>query len=75
SGVFDAVKIDEAKLDKLYAFDLFLAESVSAVEEGAERVKALPPEAVGPDALKPLEDQVATCNSKIEERMALFREA
>jgi len=74
SGVFDAVKIDEAKLDELYAFDVLLAESVSAVQEGAGRLKALPPEAMGPDALEPLEREMASFDSKIEKRMALFRE-
>ncbi len=75
SGVFDPIKIDEAKLDELYAFDIALAESVSAVQEGAARLKALPSDAVGTDALKPLEQHIAAFDGKVQERMALFRQA
>jgi len=75
SGLFDTVKIDEAKLDALYAFDLSLAEAVSTVQEGAARLKAVPPEAIGPDALESLEQHMASFDKSIEERMALFRGA
>lgn len=74
SGVFDAIKIDEDKLDQLYAFDIALAESVSAVQETAENLKASSPEAMGADALEPLEQKIASFNGKLHERMALFRE-
>jgi hypothetical protein len=74
SGVFDAIKIDEARLDQLYAFDIALAESVSAVQGTAENLKASTPEAMGADALEPLEQQIASFNGKLHERMTLFQE-
>ena len=74
SGVFDAIKIDEDKLDQLYAFDIALAESVSAVQEAAENLKAPRPEAMRADAIEPLEQKIASFNGKLHERMALFRE-
>jgi hypothetical protein len=74
SGVFDAIKLDEAKLDQLYAFDIALAESVSAVQEAAENLKAPPPEAMRVDAIEPLAQEIASFNGKLQERMALFRE-
>jgi hypothetical protein len=75
TGIFDGARIDEAKLDELYAFDVLLAESVSTVEQGAARLKALPPEAIGPAVLEPLEQDLASFDSKMEERAALFTEA
>jgi hypothetical protein len=74
SGVFDAIKLDEAKLDQLYAFDIALAESVSAVQEAAEHLKAPPPEAMRADAIEPLGEKIASFDSKLQQRMALFRE-
>ncbi len=73
SGVFDAVKIDEDKLDKLYSFDIALAESVSAVQETAERLKAAPDQASATGPLEALEQQVISFDNKLQERMALFR--
>ena len=72
SGVFDAIKIDEEKLDRLYAFDIALAELVSAVQEAAERLSASAPQAKVTDALEPMEQQVVTFVNKIEERKNLF---
>jgi len=74
SGVFDAVKIDEAKLERLYAFDIALAESVSAVQDAARGLKGTAPEAIGTDALKPLEQQIASLDDKVRERVAVFQE-
>lgn len=73
SGVFDAVKIDEAKLDALYAFDIALAELVSAVQEAAEGLRTASLETVQAGALAPLKEQIATFNDKFEERATLFR--
>jgi hypothetical protein len=74
SGVFDAIKIDEAKLDRLYAFDIGLAESVSAVQDAANGLKGGSPQAIGTDALEPLEQQIASFDDKVRERMAFLRE-
>jgi hypothetical protein len=73
SGIFDAVKIDEAKIDNLYAFDIALAELVSAVQEAAEGLKAASPEAPDSGALDHMEEQIATFNDKIQERATVFR--
>lgn len=40
AGFFDVVKVEEAQLDALYAFDLALVERVEAVEEKARAVQS-----------------------------------
>ncbi|MGD8513439.1 MAG: hypothetical protein PVG85_05775 [Deltaproteobacteria bacterium] len=74
SGVFDAIKLDEAKLDQLYAFDIALAESVSAIQEAAKNLRASPPEAMRTDVIEPLAQEIASFNGRLQERTALFRE-
>ena len=74
SGVFDAIKLDEAKLDQLYAFDIALAESVSAIQVAAKNLKASPPEGMRTDAIEPLVQEIASFNGRLQERTALFRE-
>jgi hypothetical protein len=49
SGMFDAIKVDEAALEKLYTFDLGLYEKA---EQLSKRTKELPSLAGDPDALK-----------------------
>ncbi len=73
SAVFDAVKIDEAKLDALYTFDIDLAELVSAVQEAAEGLRTAPLESVQAGTLAPLKEQIAIFNDKIQQRATLFR--
>jgi hypothetical protein len=73
SGSFDAVKIDEEKLERLYAFDISLAELVSAVQEAAEGLKSASPEALASDSLESLNTQIASFNDKLGERGNLFK--
>jgi len=73
SGVFDAVKIDEEKLEGLCACDLSLAESVSAIEaavEGLDRDS----DVLEGNALKPLEERLDAFHDKVKEREAFFRQ-
>jgi hypothetical protein len=72
SGVFDAIKVDEAKLDQLYAFDIALAESVSAVQAAAEALKTPGPEPLRANAIEPMVEEIASFSGKLQERMALF---
>jgi hypothetical protein len=68
AGIFDTVKIGEKELVELYNFDIALAESVAAIQEAAEKLKGAPAEAIGGEALQPLEDQLATFEDKVKER-------
>ena len=72
SGIFDAVKIDEAKLDRLYAFDVALAESVSTLQATAESLRSISLEDTEKKTLDPLEEQVVSFLNKVQERIALF---
>ncbi len=73
SGMFDAVKIDEAKLDELYAFDIALAESVSGLQAAAGGLKSMSSKDIDRGTLESLHVQVDAFLSKVQERMALFR--
>jgi hypothetical protein len=74
AGIFDTVKIGKKKLEQLYAFDISLAESVSAIQETAEGIKGASAEAIADDALKPLEDQLASFEGKVKERGAFLQQ-
>jgi hypothetical protein len=74
SGTFDAVKIYEDKLDRLYVFDIGLAELVSTLQETAKALKSISPRDIEEEALESLEGQVASFLDKVQERNALFRE-
>jgi hypothetical protein len=73
SGMFDNIKIDETRLEKLYTFDGSLAESVSQIRETADGLKGVSPEALAGGALDPLEDKIELLAEKMNEREALFR--
>jgi hypothetical protein len=73
SGIFDAAKIDEARLDKLYGFDIALADTVASIQEEVDRLKAVAPEALERDALDPVEERIASFDGKLRERGALLR--
>ncbi len=72
SGVFDAVKIDEAALERLYAFEVSLAESVSDIRDAADGLKAASANSIGTDALEPLERQIASFDEKLQDRAMLL---
>jgi hypothetical protein len=55
SGLFDPVKIGEAELEKLYAFDLSFVEEIESL---AQQVAALPPPGAG-DAGAALDEALA----------------
>ncbi|MFV2071498.1 MAG: hypothetical protein ACC742_02450 [Thermoanaerobaculales bacterium] len=64
SGFFDAVKIGEAELERLYTFDLGLSETVEGL---AERVESLP-ETAGEAALRDLLEAVEAADHAFDER-------
>ena len=70
TGFFDAVKIYEAELERLYAFDLALAEAVAAL---ARRIDDLPGTASEPE-LRGLTEAVATLDRQFDERARGFED-
>jgi hypothetical protein len=70
SGFFDVVKIREAELDKIYAFDLALAE---AVEYLAVQVEQLPASA-DDDMVNRLYDAVQAADRRFDERATVFED-
>jgi hypothetical protein len=70
TGFFDAVKIREEELDRLYAFDLAL---IGTVENLAQRVEGLPGAAAGPDLLAAL-DAVQSADRQFDERARIFED-
>jgi hypothetical protein len=70
TGFFDAVRIGEAELDRLYAFDLAL---IATVEGLADRVEMLPGTAAEPD-LRALLDAVHAADRQFDERATVFED-
>jgi len=68
SGMFDAVKVNEAELAKLYAFDLALMDRVSAVASAVDNVEA----SMGSDglaaAIRHLSSLIGEANTAYERR-------
>lgn len=70
SGFFDPVKIREAELERLYAFDLAL---ITTVEGLADRIEMLPGTAAEPD-LRTLLDSVHAADRQFDERSTVFED-
>ena len=70
SGFFDAVKIGEAELDEVYAFDLALSETVEYL---AVQVEGLPGTADGA-TLARLLDATEAADRKFDERATVFED-
>ena len=70
SGFFDAVKIGESELERLYAFDLAL---IGTVEQLADRIEMLPGTAAEPD-LRALLDAVHAADRQFDERATVFED-
>ncbi len=73
SGVFDVVKVDEDKLEKLCAWDISLAESVTALEEAADGLKGVSPDMLD-NALNSLEEHVDAFGGRAKKRERLLRQ-
>lgn len=67
SGMFDLVRVDEARLDKVYEHDVKLLEQVDRLAEGLEKLSG------GPAALSPLVQQVAEMETAWDQREDLLR--
>jgi hypothetical protein len=70
SGFFDAVKIGEAELDRLYAFDLALSESVEYLALQVEQL----PETADEQMLSRLLDATGAADRKFDERATVFED-
>jgi len=69
AGLFDAVKVDEAKLEQVYQFDLALAGGVDLVRgKGAEAVSA----ADKPGAVRGLIQEIDALDQKLTERESIL---
>ena len=72
SGFFDAVKVDEAVLDRLYQFDLSLLENVDAVRAATDAARAAAPAEIGP-AVRAATAAVDALDARLTEREAILR--
>jgi hypothetical protein len=72
SGFFDAVKVDEAVLARVYEFDLSLLDGVEAVRAATEAARAAGPDGVRP-ALQAVAEAVARLDERLTERDAILR--
>lgn len=70
SGFFDAVKIGEAELDRLYEFDLALTDTVEYLALQVEQL----PETADEQMLSRLLDAVEGADKKFDERATVFED-
>jgi hypothetical protein len=70
SGFFDAVKIRDAELEKIYAFDLALSETVEYL---ALQIEQLPPSS-DDDTVNRLYDAVRAADRHFDERATVFED-
>jgi hypothetical protein len=70
SGFFDAVKIGEAELDRLYAFDLALTDTVEYLALQVEQL----PDTADEEMLRRLLDATESADRKFDERATVFEE-
>jgi len=70
SGFFDAVKIGEAELDRLYEFDLELSESVEYLALQVEQL----PETADEQMLRRLLDATEGADRKFDDRATVFED-
>lgn len=69
SGFFDAVKVKEAELAKLYAFDNALLDNAKQIAEAVNVVETAVNNNEGiPASIRKLSSQVAECNTTFERR-------
>ncbi|PYQ05616.1 MAG: hypothetical protein DMF82_08145 [Acidobacteria bacterium] len=72
SGFFDAVKVDETVLGRIYQFDLSLLEGVEAVRTATEAVRAAGAAGARP-ALQAVTAAVDALDARLNEREAVLR--
>jgi hypothetical protein len=70
SGFFDAVKIGEAELDRLYAFDLALTNTVEYLALQVEQL----PDTADEEMLRRLLDAAESADKKFDERATVFED-
>ncbi len=70
TGFFDAVKIREPELDRIYAFDLAL---INSVDNLRDRIEGLPGTAAEPD-LRSLQEAVAAADRSFDDRATIFED-
>jgi hypothetical protein len=68
-GIFDAVRVDEAQLDKLYAFDNALADGVTQISGTIDGIDAAAAAKQGvPEAISRFDDQCRYLVTSFEQR-------
>ena len=72
SGFFDAMKVDEALLARVYEHDLSLLEAVEAARTAADAARTAPAAETGP-ALRALIGQIERLDERLTEREAILR--
>jgi len=72
SGFFDAVKVDETVLGRIYQFDLSLLEGVEAVRTATEAARAAGAAGARP-ALQAVTAAVDALDARLNEREAVLR--
>ena len=70
SGFFDAVKIGQDELDRIYAFDLALSETIEYLAVQVEQL----PETADEEMLARLFDAVQSADRKFDERATVFED-
>lgn len=69
AGFFDAIRINEAELDRVYEYDLGMHSDIAAIGEGVTRLIAAAESQDGfSAALKALETQVRDLDKKLDDR-------
>ena len=72
SGFFDAMKVDEALLARIYEHDLSLVESVEGARAAADAARTAPAGETG-DALRALVGQLERLDERLGERESMLR--
>ncbi|MBI3097758.1 MAG: hypothetical protein HYY93_05845 [Planctomycetes bacterium] len=73
SGFFDTVKVGEAELDRVYAFDLALLEGAQGIAARAAAVKAAPDAAAAKGAVSALLEELEAMDRAFNEREQCLR--
>lgn len=73
SGFFDTVKVGEAELDRVYAFDLALLEGVQGIANGCAAVKSAPDVASAKQAIAALLENLEGMDRAFNDREQCLR--
>ena len=73
AGFFDAIKVDQEDLDRLYEFDAALLDRIQALEHGLAQLGAMTGEAERfKEMLRPIQDAVSEFDTHLDTRRSLI---